>query len=93
MLIKLGFEKRAKGISVSQISLKAPTAPTNKLSLQPYKVKAEGFKRQLNSLSNSPQVRKLTKIKDMVTTRQLPLYKNRGTNINLQVPKDTQKGT
>jgi len=95
MLIKLGFEKRAKGNAASQIYRKAPSAPLNNFILQPLKAKADtgGFKGQIKSIVNSPEVRKLTKIKNMVSTRQVPLYKKKGTNINLQVPRDAQKGT
>ena len=95
MLIKLGFEKLAKGNVASQMYRKAPPAPINKFMLQPLKAKADtgGFKGHIKSIVNSPQVRKLTKIRNMVNTRQLPLYKKKNTNINLRVPRDTKKGT
>ena len=94
MLIKLGFEKLAKGNTASQIYRKAPSAPKNKFLLQPFKTTADtgGFTGHIRSIVNSPEVRRLTKIKDMVSTRQVPLYTKKNTNINLRVPRDTQKG-
>jgi hypothetical protein len=90
LLHKLGFIKSARGGVPSQTSGVSNFFKGVGNTARSTYDSATALKNEITAL---PAVRTVNKVRDIYKSRTLPLYNTKNTNINLQVPKDANKGT
>jgi len=96
LLHKLGFMKTARGELTSQTAGASQSGPISNFfkgvgnTARSTYDSATALKNEITSL---PAVQTATKVRKMFKSRTVPLYNKNQTNISLNVPKSSSKGT